>query len=187
MSVAEKAAPSETEILLMRCAASDAEAFRRLYQVSLPRLYNLAMRIVRHPQLASDAVHDAMLQVWHNAARYDPHRGNAEAWLNGLVRYRAIDNIQRYWRETTGVDIIDSVDEEADALSSLVSADESLALQACLAEIAPERRNLVVLAFINGMTHAEIAAQTGLPLGTVKSSIRRALIALKACLSCSTI
>ena len=88
--------------LVERCGAGDRAAFRALYDAQAARLYGIALRITRQPGLAADAVHDALLQVWQKAARFDPARGAAEAWLTGLVRYRAIDIVRRQGRETVG-------------------------------------------------------------------------------------
>ena len=81
----------EVAMLLARCAMADQAAFRLLYDQQSPTLYALALRITRDASLASDAVHDAMLQVWRNAVRFDPARGSGRAWLVSLVRYRALD------------------------------------------------------------------------------------------------
>ena len=80
-------------MLLAQCAQYDGVAFRRLYDQQSSLLYGVALRITRDASLASDAVHDAMLQVWRNSARFDPARGNGRAWLVSLVRYRALDAI----------------------------------------------------------------------------------------------
>ena len=89
-------------MLLGLCAQADGDAFRRLYDLEAPTLYAVALRITRQPALAGDAVHDAMLQVWRNAVRFDPARGNARAWLVSLVRYRALDAVARTRREILG-------------------------------------------------------------------------------------
>ena len=175
-------AGSGTAQLLARCATGEEKAFRTLYEVSSARLYGIALRITRNPALASDAVHDAMLQVWRNAGRYSPERGNADGWLISLVRYRALDIIRKHGRESTGVDVPEQVDEDPDALSRLVSQSDGAALRACLQLVDEARRRLIVLAFINGLTQTEVAAQVGQPLGTVKSTIRRVLIGLRSCL-----
>ena len=174
--------PSETEALLVGCAAADPEAFRRLYELTSARLYGVALRITRSPPLASDAVHDAMLQVWRSAARFDPDRGQADSWLLALVRYRALDLVRKHRREATGAELPDQPDDEPDALSRMVATSEEAALRDCLGEVDESRRKLVVLAFTNGLTHNEIAASLGQPLGTVKSTIRRTLMALRSCL-----
>jgi RNA polymerase sigma-70 factor (ECF subfamily) len=173
---------SDTASLLARCAASDAAAFRELYDTNSGRLYGIALRITRQPALASDAVHDALLQVWRNSARFDPERGNADGWLISLVRYRALDISRRQARETPGLDIPEQTDTDPDALSRLVTGSESKALRHCLEQVEAPRRALVMLAFIEGLTQNEVATRVGQPLGTVKSSIRRALLSMRSCL-----
>jgi RNA polymerase sigma-70 factor (ECF subfamily) len=171
-----------TAALLVRCGNADAKAFKQLYDLNSARLYGIALRITRNGPLASDAVHDAMLQVWRNAAQYDPARGNADGWLMSLVRYRALDLMRKQRRETTGLELPEQIDEDPDALSQLVSKSENTALHICLEEVEPPRRQLLLLAFVNGLTQSQVATQLGQPLGTVKSTIRRALLALRSCL-----
>ena len=169
-------------MLLAQCAQNDQVAFRRLYDQQSSLLYGVALRITRDAALASDAVHDAMLQVWRNAARFDPARGNGRAWLVSLVRYRALDSIGRTKRELVGADIPDQVDPDPLPLERLQASRDGAALHRCLEQVEPARRTLVVLAFVEGLTHSEVAERVSQPLGTVKSSIRRALLALRSCL-----
>ena len=173
---------SDTAALLAKCGQGDSKAFRKLYETNAARLYGVALRITRNPTLASDAVHDAMLQVWRNSDRYDPERGNAGAWLVSLVRYRALDIARKQGREITGLEMPEQADDEPDVLSRLVATADGSALKVCLEAVDPPRRKLVILAFIDGLTQNEIAIKTDQPLGTVKSSIRRALLALRSCL-----
>ncbi len=169
-------------MLLLQCARADGAAFRRLYELQSAVLYGVALRITRQPALASDAVHDALLQVWRNAHRFDPARGNARAWLMSLVRYRAMDAMRRTGRETDAT-VPEQADPDPGALDRLQATEDGQALHRCLSAIPAERRGLVMLAFVEGLTHAEVAARTQQPLGTVKSGIRRALLALRACLN----
>ncbi len=169
-------------MLLGLCAQADGNAFRRLYDLQSPTLYGVALRITRQPALAADAVHDAMLQVWRNAARFDPARGNARAWLLSLVRYRALDAVTRTRREVLGAEVPELADPDPSPLDRLLATRDGQALHRCLGEVEPERRKLIVLAFVEGLTHTEVAARVGQPLGTVKSSIRRALMVLRTCL-----
>lgn len=171
-----------TAALLARCAKADAPAFRELYDLRSAKLHGVALRITRNATLAADAVHDAFLQVWRNAASFDPERGNADAWLLSLVRYRALDSIRRSSRELTGIDVPEQVDADPDALSRLVASSEGTQLRACLEQVDTPRRNLIVLAFIEGLSQTEVAARVSQPLGTVKSTIRRTLLALRTCL-----
>lgn len=172
----------ETAQLLLRAAQEDAVAFRRLYDMESPRLYAVALRITRQPSLASDAVHDAMLQVWRNAARFDPARGNARAWLTSLVRYRALDMIARTRREVPSAKLPELIDPDPDPLDRLMITRTGELLHHCLQQIDAQRRRWVVMAFLDGFSHMEVAAHVRQPAGTVKSGIRRALLALRACL-----
>ncbi|HEX3984681.1 MAG TPA: sigma-70 family RNA polymerase sigma factor [Acidisoma sp.] len=172
----------ELTTLLQRCATGDRSAFRSLYDAQSPRLHGLALRITRDPALAADATHDAFVQVWNQAVRFDPARGAAAAWLTGIVRYRALDITRRRVREQPGFEAPEQADETPDALSQLVSSDEGAALHRCLEELEPERRTLLVQAFTDGLSHSDIAEKTGTPLGTIKSWIRRSLASLKRCL-----
>jgi RNA polymerase sigma-70 factor (ECF subfamily) len=168
--------------LLQRTANGDGAAFRRLYELQSPRLYAVALRITRQPVLAADAVHDAFLQVWRLSARFDPERGHPEAWLLSLARYRALDIARKRAREVSDEGQPDLIDEDPDPLARLVVTAEADALRECLTEIEADRRRLVLLAFVDGLTHVQITDRVGQPLGTVKSAIRRTLLALRACL-----
>lgn len=169
-------------MLLARCAQADGVAFRRLYDLQSATLYSVALRITRQPALAADAVHDAMLQVWRNAARFDPARGNARAWLLSLVRYRALDSMARVGRETLVAEVPELADTDPDPLDRLLATQDGMVLHHCLQEIETGRRSLVLLAFFEGLTHSEIAERVGQPLGSIKSGIRRALLTLRECL-----
>lgn len=167
---------------MRRCREGDSAAFRRLYDAESPRLYGLALRITGQAALAADAVHDTFLQVWQKAARFDPARGSAAAWLTALVRYRAIDLVRSRARETSGVAIPERADPSPGALDALLANAAGAALHRCLATLDDNPRQAIVLAFVEGRSHADLAQDLGAPLGTIKSWIRRGLIALKACL-----
>jgi len=168
--------------LIRLVAAGHRGAFRRIYDVYAAQMHAIAMRITRQAPLAADAVHDAFLQLWRNAGRFDVSRGNPEAWLISIVRYRALDIARRRGREVAEDDIPEQVDEAPDPLAQLASSRDSAALNACLAQLEADRRRLLVLAFVEGLSHSEVAERLKMPLGTVKSWIRRSLQSLRACL-----
>lgn len=168
--------------LLGRVAAGDRAAFRTIYDRHGGAMYAVAMRITRQPALASDAVHDAFLQVWRNADRFDTDRGSPQAWLMTLVRYRSMDIARRRGRETSDEDLPERPDEDPDPLERLETSRDASALHACLGQLPEDRRRLVALAFVEGLSHADLATKLELPLGTVKSWIRRSLQALRGCL-----
>jgi len=173
----------DTAMLLRRCAGGDRAAFRLLYDRWGSRLYGIALRITRQTAPAADAMQEAFVQIWQQAHRFDPDRGSPEAWLVGILRYRALDIVRRSAREVPGYVVEDREDEQPDALARLVSTVEGAALHRCLGELEPERRRLVLLAFVDGLSHSELAERLRVPLGTVKSWIRRSLMALRLCLA----
>ena len=172
----------EVATLLARCARSDAHAFRQLYASEADVLYGVALRITRQAAMADDVLHDAMLQVWRNAGRFNAARGSGRTWMLALVRYRAIDAVTRARRETLTPDPPDMPDPQLDPYERLAETSDEHRLEHCLDAIEERPRRLVTLAFLEGLTHAEVAARVGEPLGTVKSVIRRALLALRACM-----
>jgi RNA polymerase sigma-70 factor (ECF subfamily) len=169
--------------LISRCAAQDRAAFRSLYAAWSGRLHGVAMRITRDPSLAADATHDAFVQVWQQAGRFDPAKGEAGAWLMTLARYRALDMVRRRGREVLGHEPAEAADVAPDALDLLMSAADGGALHRCMELLSAERRQLVIMAFVEGFSHSQLAARKNLPIGTVKSWIRRSLLGLKECLA----
>jgi RNA polymerase sigma factor (sigma-70 family) len=157
----------------------DEQALAALYDATLSRVYGFVLGIVRRPQLAEEVVEDTFFQVWRQAARYDASRGRAVAWLLGMARSRAIDALRREAR-FQAVSIDD--DQAAEVVSQQPAAEQLMdqarghaGLHAALMRLSPQSRQLVALSFFRGLSHEEIAEQTALPLGTVKSQIRRAL------------
>jgi RNA polymerase sigma-70 factor, ECF subfamily len=173
----------DTQALVHRCAGGDQAAFRLLYDRWGSRLYGIALRITRQAVLAADATQEAFVQIWQQAHRFDPDRGSAEAWLIGIVRYRALDIVRRQAREVPGYEPADRADDAPDALTRLVSTAEGAALHRCMDQLQEDRRRLVVMAFVDGLSHSELAQRLNVPLGTVKSWIRRSLMSLRECLA----
>ncbi len=184
MDVGQEQSNSDDEVamLLARCARSDVHAFRQLYASEAGVLYGAALRITRQAAMADDVLHDAMLQVWRNASRYNAARGSGRTWMLALVRYRAIDAVTRAGRETLTPDLPDVPDPQLNPYERLAETSDERLLEHCLGAIGERPRRLIMLAFLEGLTHAEVAARVGEPLGTVKSVIRRALLALRACM-----
>jgi RNA polymerase sigma-70 factor (ECF subfamily) len=168
--------------LLRRCALGDEAAFQLLYQTEAPRLKAVALRITRSVAVAEDVLHDVFVRVWHDAAGFDPARGPARAWLTTKVRFRAMEIMRRAGREISGLPLADTEDDSPDALARLMHSADGRALYACLGALGEERGQLIRRAFIDGHSHTDLAAETGLPLGTVKSMIRRSLVLLRRCL-----
>jgi RNA polymerase sigma factor (sigma-70 family) len=132
---------------------------------------------------AADVLQDAFVQVWQNAASFSPERGDASAWLTGIVRYRALDAVRKFRREVLSDDPrLGDRAEEPDIVEQLDRRTASDALQRCLKALEPSQRRVVLLAFVEGLSHAQIADRVSAPLGTVKGWVRRALQLLRSCL-----
>jgi RNA polymerase sigma factor (sigma-70 family) len=172
--------------LVARVARSEQKALAELYDRTVPRVYGLARGITQNLQCAEEVTEDVYWHVWRQALRFDRQRGPVIAWLLDLARNRALDHLRRRG-ETPGDGSADSApapdgaDNNPSHLIALAERDRSLG--AAIARLDALPRQLLTLAFYRGLTHEEIAEQTGLPLGTVKSHIRRALSALRAMLA----
>ncbi|EHR69296.1 RNA polymerase sigma factor, sigma-70 family [Burkholderiales bacterium JOSHI_001] len=167
---------------MQRIVQRDEQALAALYDATLSRTYGLVLRIVKRAALAEEVVEDAYFQVWRQAPRFDPARGKAITWLLAMARSRAIDALRREARfQADSLDdeaAAEHADDQAPADELLDTARRHADLHQALQALNPQPRQLLALAFFRGLSHEEIASQTALPLGTVKSQIRRALIAL---------
>ncbi len=171
------------QALLARVIERDERAFAALYDATAARVQGFVRRIVRNPALAEEVVEDTYWQVWRQAPRYESGRGRLLTWLLAIARSRAIDALRRDERhehdEWAGDDGQVAVVDDS-AADELIDASRGVQrVHDALGRLDPRSRQLVALAFLRGLTHEEIAAQTDLPLGTVKSLIRRALLKLR--------
>lgn len=174
---------SSAAVLLEATGRGSRIAFRRLYELESPRLYGIALRIVRRPEIAADVLQDAFVQVWQNAGRFVRAQGAAEAWLTGIVRFRALDAVRKVRREILSDDpALGDESTEPDVLEKIGADGDAAALRECMRALEEPQRHCVALAFVDGLSHSEIAARLEKPLGTVKSLVRRALMALRKCL-----
>ena len=176
--------------LVARMAAGDERALERFYDLAVGKTYAVALRIMRNPQAAEDVVEDAFWQAWREAARYDPLRGRALAWLLTICRSRALDALRRREPADAVADVEalrgDLAAEDrasADPYYLLEAMQRNSALRAALERLKPQARQLIACAFFRGMTHQEIADSCGLPLGTVKTTLVRAYQQLRNCLA----
>ncbi|MBP0466340.1 sigma-70 family RNA polymerase sigma factor [Roseomonas sp. PWR1] len=177
-------ADADLPALLAAVAAGDRAALRGVYERQSVRLFGVANAILRDRDAAADALQDAFVKVARRAGQFDPARGAAEAWLASIVRHAALDIIRARGRETPTDD--PTLGDEAvapEAEEKLAASSEGRRLQYCLAGLEPKNREGIILAFVHGLSHPQIAARLGTPLGTVKSWIRRGLLALRECLA----
>jgi RNA polymerase sigma-70 factor (ECF subfamily) len=175
--------------LLRGVLARDQAALARLYDLTVDRVHAVALRVLGNAHDAEEVVVDAFQQVWNRAAQFDPGRGTVLRWLLVIAQTRALD-LRRRLRDRTrlqplhpdGDDIAYTAREDRTVADLLDAVTGGTAVHAALASLTAQQRRLVELAFLREQSHQEIAAAEGLPLGTVKSHIRRGLIALRAAL-----
>lgn len=172
--------------LVYRIVNQDEAALEALYELLISRVYGLALRITRNIPLAEEVAEDVFWQVWRQAPRFDPQRGTTVAWVLTIARSRALDALRRVppvQLEADMTALTDAVDDDSTYNSEpqdlLAATQREQRVHCALADLEPLPRQLVALAFFRGLTHAEISTHTSLPLGTVKSHLRRALERLR--------
>ena len=182
--------PLDCDQALQACARGDRTALQALYAAEGARLLGVAHRILRDLPRAQDVVHDTFVNVWQNASTFDARRGEGRGWLYSITRHLALNAARDRQRE------IEVDDETADALDAQQSLQawrdhsdhfewrsNGGRLTACLDRLEPVRRNCLLHAYVDGLTHSQIAERIGAPLGTVKAWIKRSLMALRECLT----
>lgn len=168
--------------LIRDMAQGQLAALERFYDRYVPLVYRLVLRIVRNRADADEVVQEVFLQAWRSASRYDPSRGTPEAWLVTLARTRAIDALRAAQRVGGRVEVA-LVHEIADPEPGRAARlPERHGVTGALGGLSPAQRELLELAYYEGLTQTEIAARTGLPLGTVKTRIRTGLERLREAL-----
>lgn len=179
--------------LLQRIAPRDADAalaLRELYDLTSRRLFGVALRVLNNREWAEDALQDAFLNIWRVAGDYRSVLSPPLAWMGVIVRSRALDFLRRRASER-----LDTAVELGDALSDTLASDavgpmelaqssqQATALWQCLGRLERKQREVVSLAYLRDLSHSELAVQLRLPLGTVKTWIRRGLAQLRQCLA----
>ena len=174
--------PQTTDSMLMsRIRAGDEDALAALHDRYASVVYSVALRVLGETTQAEDILQDIFIQLWRNPQRFDSSRGSLGAWLAVIARHRAIDQLRRRRPESDIEDVVISVDTRLEQ-----STDRSIAIakvRAAVERLPVEQRQPLELAFFQGLTHSEIATKTGEPLGTIKTRIRSALLALRKALT----
>jgi RNA polymerase sigma factor (sigma-70 family) len=184
----------ELSRLLARAGLGDRAAFATLYERTSSHLLGVVLRIQRDRAQAEDILQEVYVKVWRAAQSFDAAQSQPLTWLASIARNRAIDSLRRTQTQprlksnitTTDdedKDVYDTIADDAPGPLDLLSrASDARALASCMQGLSAQQRQSVALAFFDGLSHAEVAEQMRQPLGTVKSWVRRALMALKACL-----
>ena len=171
------------EAAVEACARGERFALNALYQREARWLLGVAQRIVGDRDHAHDVLQDAFLQIWQKAASYQRSLGSARGWVYTVVRHKALDLARRSGREVSVGDDLEALSDARQAGQDDAAGPDTTALDRCLAALDERKRECIVGAFVEGYTHEQIATRLSTPVGTVKSWIRRGLLALKECLS----
>ncbi|KQT13571.1 RNA polymerase sigma factor [Ramlibacter sp. Leaf400] len=174
-----------------RARPGDAEAaLRSLYDLTSSKLYGVALRVVGNREWAEDVLQDAYLNIWRIAVDYRASLSPPMAWMGVIVRSRALDFLRR--RNTERIDTAVELDDyiadtvagdSADPMDTSQASEQAWALHECLRKLEARQREVVSLAYLRDLSHSELAQQLKLPLGTVKTWIRRGLEQLRGCMA----
>jgi len=170
------------ETLLARIAGGDRAAFATLFATYAPKVKSYLLRLGAVSAQAEDLAQDAMLSVWRRAAQFDPAKAKASTWIFVIARNAWIDKLRRERVELAYRGTVDLPEESGDESpdDAVVRGQTETEMEAALAALSEEQRQVVRLSFFEDRPHSEIAERLSLPLGTVKSRLRLALIKLRA-------
>jgi len=186
-AVSAHSQPSETsdDMILARVARGDLEAFAQFYDRHSSLLYSLAVKILRDPDEADEVLQEAMVLIWERASSYEAALGKALSWAVTITRNKAVDRLRsaqrkaRLLAEAAPEMEAQFLRDDAPAGSRAAMGENVTIIRQVLTNLPREQRQAIEMAFLGGMTHTEIAAQLGQPLGTIKARIRRGMMALK--------
>jgi RNA polymerase sigma factor (sigma-70 family) len=168
-----------------RVAQGSEAALEEVYGRTCAKLYGVCLRILGDRSEAEDALQEVYVSLWRGAGSFDPARASPVSWLAALARNRAIDRFRSSGRRRAAEPMetaLDQPDGSVDALSTLERSEERTRLLGCVEELEERQAQAIRAAFFEGCSYSELADQGGVPLGTMKSWVRRGLQRLRACL-----
>jgi RNA polymerase sigma factor (sigma-70 family) len=176
---------SQLAAALVRVASGDRAALRLVYRDTSAKLFGVCLRILNDRSEAEDVLQDVYVTVWRKAAAFDPGRASPITWMVAIARNRAIDRLRAsaVSRRMEPIEAADAVSDPAPAaVEGVELAQQHQRLAGCLEELEPRHSTAIRAAFLDGATYEELATRMSVPLGTMKSWIRRGLLKLRACL-----
>jgi RNA polymerase sigma-70 factor (ECF subfamily) len=174
----------EIERLLGRCALGDRTAFGRLYDLAAPKLFGVCLRILGNRGDAEEAAQEAFVRIWQKAGAFRSDRGSGPGWIVAIARNAAIDRLRARRAPTRDIAaMVDLADPGPTPEASAAAADERRRIEDCLAALPADRALAVRAAYLGGHTYEELARHFDVPLNTIRTWLRRALIALRKCLA----
>ena len=181
--------PQQLKIWLAAVADKDLEAFRSLYDTTSAKLFGFALRILVKRELAEEVLQESFVSVWNNAGTYQAGLAAPMTWMTTIVRNKAFDLLRRAQHaveidaDSFDKDVMEAMESsDPSPLALLQLTDEAQGLARCMTRLEGLHRQAIALAFYHDLSHSEVAEQLRLPIGTVKTWIRRGLERLRLCL-----
>jgi RNA polymerase sigma factor (sigma-70 family) len=176
-------ARNELASLLAAISRGDRQAFSKLYERTSAKLYGICVRLMGNEAEAQEVLQEAYVTVWRKAGRFEPAKASPITWLVVLARNTAVDRLRRRHATLEGLDAAaDVADDDPSAFNLLADAEDAARLYQCIETLDDRARAMIRSAFIDGASYPQLAAREGVPLGTMKSWIRRGLQSLRRCL-----
>jgi RNA polymerase sigma-70 factor, ECF subfamily len=171
--------------LMRRVASQDREAFRAVYAATSAKLYGIVLRILKRPDVADEIIQETYVRIWNHAASFDPERASPITWMAAIARNRALDEVRKVTPIAleTLPEAMELRDPQMLVSERLEIAGEIGRLNACLDALEPERREIVKLAYLEGMSRDELGRRFGHPTSTIKTWLHRSLKQLRSCLT----
>jgi RNA polymerase sigma-70 factor, ECF subfamily len=173
----------ELVTLLGRVALRDRMGFARLYDLASPKLYSIALRILRDRTDADEALQEIFIKVWQRAQRYEPEQGGPMTWLAAIARNHAIDVIRARKPQASDLDAaFDIASAEPGPEAMAINASEGSRIDRCMQTLESDRADAVRKAYVEGLSYQELADFYKIPLNTMRTWLRRSLLKLRECL-----
>jgi len=178
--------PSQEDLtaLMHASAAGDRRAFALLYERTSAKLYGICLRLMGNEPEAQEVLQETYIRIWQKVERFDSSKASPITWLAVLARNKAIDRLRQRARPTESLDAAYDIEDQAPSPFDMVERDlDRSRLAHCLEELEERSRMVIRSAFLDGATYPELAEREGVPLGTMKSWVRRGLQRLRGCLN----
>jgi RNA polymerase sigma-70 factor (ECF subfamily) len=173
----------ELATLLSRVALRDRKAFARLYDLASPKLFGIALRILRDRTEAEEALQEIFIKVWQHAERFKPDEGCPMTWMGAIARNHAIDAIRARKPQASDLDeAFDIASSEPGPEALAINASEGSRIEKCMKTLESDRADAVKRAYVEGLSYQELAEFYKIPLNTMRTWLRRSLLKLRECL-----
>jgi RNA polymerase sigma-70 factor (ECF subfamily) len=171
--------------LMRRVAEQEKAAFRELYHATAPKLYGVVLAIVREKSLAEDVMQDAYIKIWQRADEYESGKGTPMAWMTVIARNRSLDEVRKRQRLISSYDVggFDDIPAEvAEPMAARIESENDRILMHCLDGLEDVKKEMILLAYLYGMSRDMLAQRFDAPVATIKTWLRRGLSDLRACM-----